>query len=55
MVKTQCFYCQGPGSIPGWGAKILQASVTEKKNQPTKQKTTKKEKKHIFIKPIATL
>ena len=25
MVKTQCFHCQGLGSISGWGMKIPQA------------------------------
>ena len=24
-VRTRCFCCQGPGSIPGWGTKSLQA------------------------------
>ena len=25
MVRTWCFHCGGPGSIPGWGIKIPQA------------------------------
>ena len=25
VVKAQYFHCQGLGSIPGWGSKILQA------------------------------
>ena len=24
MIRTQRFHCKGPGSIPGWGTKILQ-------------------------------
>ena len=31
MAKTQCFHGWGPGSIPGWGTKILQATKTKKK------------------------
>lgn len=55
LVKTHCFYCQGPGLIPGRRAKILQASVTKKRTQKNNQTKNKKEKKHIFIKPTATL
>ena len=25
MVRIWCFHSQGPGSIPGWGTKILEA------------------------------
>lgn len=38
VVKTQCLYCQGPDSIPVWGAKILQASVTKKNQQQQREK-----------------
>ena len=24
LVRTQCLYCQGQGSIPGWGTKLSQ-------------------------------
>ena len=26
VVRTRRFYCQGLGSIPGWGTKTLQAT-----------------------------
>ena len=26
VVRNPCFHCCGPGSVPGWGAKILQAT-----------------------------
>ena len=26
-VRTQCFHCRSPSSIPGWGTKISQATV----------------------------
>ena len=31
MVGTLCCYCQGPGSIPGQGTKILQAAWPKQK------------------------
>ena len=31
MVRTQHFHCEGPGSIPGGGARILQAARPKKK------------------------
>ena len=31
VVRTQCFHCKGPGSIPGQGTKILQAVWTGQK------------------------
>ena len=27
VVRTQRFHCCGPGSMPGWGTKILQAML----------------------------
>ena len=33
MVRTQCFHCRGPGSIPGWGTKIPQAAKCGKKKK----------------------
>ena len=27
VVRTLCFHCRDPGSIPGWGTKILQAAL----------------------------
>ena len=27
VVKAQCFHCHGPGSVSGWGTKILQSRV----------------------------
>ena len=33
VVKTPCFHCCGPGSIPGRGTKILQASRSSQKNK----------------------
>ena len=33
VVRTQCFHCHGPGSIPGQGNKILQATKPKKKKK----------------------
>ena len=33
MVRTQHFYCQGLGSVPGWGTKIPQAAQQKKKKK----------------------
>ena len=33
VVRTRCFHCHGPGSIPGWGTKILQATQPKKKER----------------------
>ena len=33
MVRTPCFHCRGPGSIPGGGTKIPQASRHAKKKK----------------------
>ena len=43
--RTQCFHCQGQGSIPGWGTKILQAllySLNNRSPPPTPNQKTKK-------------
>ena len=32
-IRTQCFHCEGLGSIPGWGTKILQAAQPKKKKE----------------------
>ena len=31
VVRTQCFHCQGPGSISGWGTKILHVAWPKNK------------------------
>ena len=36
VVRTQHFHCYGPGSIPGWETKILQAARHGQKNKKTK-------------------
>ena len=41
VVRTQCFHCQGPGSIPPQGIKILQA--------PSPQTKTKNPDLNCFI------
>ena len=33
VIRTQHFHCQGPGSIPGQGTKILQAMQRGKKKK----------------------
>ena len=33
VVRTQPFHCRDPGSIPGWGTKILQATCQRKKKR----------------------
>ena len=33
VVRTQCFHCHGPGSIPGQGTKIMQATQPKKKKK----------------------
>ena len=33
VVRTQCFHCWGPGKIPGWGTKILQAMQHDQKKK----------------------
>ena len=38
MVRTQRFHCWGPGSIPGWGTKILQAVQLSPKKMNNKNK-----------------
>ena len=38
VVRTQCFYCQGPGLIPGRGTKILQATWRGQKGGEKKKK-----------------
>ena len=41
VARTWCFHCWGPGSIPGWGTKILQAVWLGQ----NKQNKTKKQSK----------
>ena len=38
VVRTQCFHCQGPGSIPDRGTKILQAVQCGQKRKKKKKK-----------------
>ena len=33
VVRTQCFHCHGPGSIPGQGTKIMHATQPKKKKK----------------------
>ena len=33
VVRTRCFHCGGPGSIPGWGTKIPQATQHNNNNK----------------------
>ena len=33
MVRTRCFTCGGPGSVPGWGTKILKAAQHGQKKE----------------------
>ena len=44
VVRTLHFHCQGLGSIPGWGTKILQAL---KHNQKQKARSPKQPEGHI--------
>ena len=41
MVKTQCFHCWGPGSVPSWETKIPHAAWYGQK-RPQKQKNKNK-------------
>ena len=38
VVRTQHFHCQGQGSIPGWGIKILQTMRHGQKNKKERKK-----------------
>ena len=40
VVRTWRFHCRGPGSIPGWGAKILHTLQCGKNKQTNKTDTT---------------
>ena len=40
VLRTPHFYCQGPGSIPGWVIKILQAVLCGQKKKKKKDKQT---------------
>ena len=47
VVSTQHCHCQGLGSIPGWGTKILQASQCgQEKKQMAKKKKRKEAQAH---------
>ena len=50
MVRTWCFHCCGPGSIPGQGTKIPANHAAEKTKQPRKQTTTMPSKPFILKK-----
>ena len=43
VVRTQCFHCRGPGSIPGQGTKIPKAVLQGQKNK-NKNKTKQNKK-----------
>ena len=38
MVRTQCFHCCGPGSIPGQGTKLLHGVVKKERERERRQK-----------------
>ena len=40
VVRTWCFHCGGPGSIPGEGTKILQATQCGKNRKTNKNTVT---------------
>ena len=44
VVRTQCFHCHGPGSIPGQGNEILQAMWHGQTNKKVLWKNNKKNK-----------
>ena len=39
VVRTWHFHCSGPGSIPGWGTKILQATWWSQKKKNNNETT----------------
>ena len=39
VIRSQCFHSCGPGSIPGWGTTIPQASWCGKKKKKEKNKS----------------
>ena len=43
MVRTWCFHCRGPGSIPGQGTKILQACLELVKSSGTELRESRGE------------
>ena len=48
VVRTRCFHCRGPGSIPGRGIKIPQATwCGQKKKKKKKKKKKWKTKKKL--------
>ena len=49
MIRTWCFHCCGPGSIPGQGTKILQAAQSGQNKQKTKQKQKPQQNKLWLI------
>ena len=38
MVRTQCFHCCGPGSIPGQGTRMLHSAVKKERERRQKYK-----------------
>ena len=42
MIRTPCFQCRGPGSVPGWGTKISQAVLHDQKYFKSKPEKKKK-------------
>ena len=38
VVRTLCFHCWSPGSIPRWGAEIQNPRMAEKKNQQKRRR-----------------
>ena len=46
MVRTRHFHCQDPGSIPGLGTEILQATQTKKKKKKEEEAEAQSEGRH---------
>ena len=46
MVRTQRFVCQGPGSVPGWETKILQATWHSQKEKEIKAEELRPRQTH---------
>ena len=40
MVRIPVFHYHGPGSIPGWGTEILQATQCRQKKKKKKEKAS---------------
>ena len=54
MVRTWCFLCHGPGSIPGQETKIPQAVLHGQKIKIKKRLKKNKQKKPLHQEPCLT-